>query len=215
MPALAMLLAFALPSPAHAAGATVVLLHGGGWETGDAASMTPWRDDFAAYGYRTLMVDYPLGNVTASIAYVDKIVQQERLRGGPVIAYGLSAGGTIAAALAAAGRVDGAVDAFGPTDFTTWLSPIGLTIMSAVHMSGAEKRSASPYLRLNGLQTPQLLQCGLADPVTGYGQCARYAAAARRGNPDTTLQPTLNAHGQWPGDRRRAREWVQARWPAR
>lgn len=192
----------------------VLLLHGGGWQSGDPTSMYPYRDDFEAHGYRTRVVAYPLGNVTNSIDYVDAIAQQERLGGDPVIAYGISSGGTIAAALAAAGRVDGGVNVVGPTDFTTWVSPVGLAIMLLANMSEAEKQSASPYWRLHGQQTPQLLQCGLVDPITTYDQCTRYTTLAQQGNPDTTLQAMLNAHAQWPADRDRARAWVQARWPS-
>ena len=211
--AVTVLAALTSPLQAHAAAPMVLLLHGGGWQSGDPTSMYAYRDDFEAHGYRTRVVAYPLGSVTASIDYVDAIAQTERLAGEPVIAYGISSGGTIAAALAAAGRVDGGVNIVGPTDFTTWLSPAGLAIMLLANMSEAEKRSASPYWRLNGLQTPQLLQCGLPDPITTYDQCTRYAAAAQQGNPDTSLQAMLNAHAQWPGDRDRARAWVQARWP--
>jgi acetyl esterase/lipase len=213
--ALALLLALAAPTHAQAATPIVLLLHGGGWHGGDPASMDAWRDDFEAHGYRTRSIAYPLGSVTRSIDFVDAIAQQERRAGAPVIAYGISAGGTIAAALAASGRVSGAVDLLGPTDFTSWLSPIGMEVMLAVHMSGAEKRAASPLRRLNGRQTPQLLQCGLLDPVTTYDQCTRYVSAARRGNPDTTLHTLVSVHVQSTADRDRARAWVQARWPAR
>jgi pimeloyl-ACP methyl ester carboxylesterase len=192
----------------------VLLLHGGGWQSGDPTSMYPYRDDFQARGYRTRVIAYPLGNVTRSIDYVDAIAQQERLAGEPVIAYGVSAGGTIAAALAATGRIDGAVNVAGPTDFTRWVTPVGLVTMLRTGMSNAEKRSASPYWRLNGRQAPQLLQCGLVDPVTTYDQCMRYASQARIRQPDTTLEKMVNLHGQWGGDRVAARAWVQARWPA-
>lgn len=209
-----LLCGLATSTPAAAAAPTVLLLHGGGWHSGDPSSMIPWRDDFEAHGYRTRIVGYPLGNVTRSIDHVDAIAQEARRNGKPVVAYGVSAGGTIAAALAAAGRVDGGVDVFGPTNFVRWLSPVGLNVMLAAHMSKAEKVSASPYSRLNGMQAPQLLQCGLLDPVTTYEQCTNYVVAARRGNRDTTLHTMLNAHAQWPSDRARARAWVQARWPA-
>ncbi|MEA2221360.1 MAG: hypothetical protein QOJ35_3986 [Solirubrobacteraceae bacterium] len=209
----ALLAALAAPAGAQAA-PVVLLLHGGGWQSGGSASMIPYRDDLEAHGYRTRLVDYPLGSVTRAIDYTDAIAQAERLRGEPVIAYGLSAGGTIAAALAAAGRVDGAIDVVGPTDFTRWVSPVGIAIMLTLGMSEAEKRSASPAWRLNGLQTPQLLQCGLVDPITTYDQCTRYVSLARSGNTDTTLQTMVNAHGQWDGDGDLARAWLQARWPA-
>jgi hypothetical protein len=111
--------------------------------------------------------------------------------------------------------VSGAVDVIGPTDFAHWLSPLGLNVMTGARMSPAEARLASPLRRLDGNQAPQLLQCGLADPITTYEQCTRYVRAARRGNPDTTLHTMINLHAQGGADRDRARAWVQARWPAR
>lgn len=212
--ALATLFGCIAATQAQAAAPMVLLLHGGGWQSGDPTSMYTHRDELEADGYRTRVVAYPLGNVTASIDYVDAIAQEERLAGGPVIAYGISSGGTIAAALAAAGRVDGGVDVIGPTNFTTWLSPAGQVIMLLANMTPAEKVSASPYYRLNGQQTPQLLQCGILDVITTYDQCTSYRTQAALGNPDTTLQAMLNSHAQWPSDRDRARAWLQARWPA-
>ncbi len=208
--------AFALAAPARgeAAAPMILLLPGGGWQSENAQSMVAFRDEFAASGYRTRIVVYPLGNVTASIDYADAVAQQERTAGAPVIAYGISSGGTIAAALAAQGRVDGGVNVIGPTDFTTWISPVGIYTMLALGMSSQEKQTASPYWRLNPQAAPQLIQCGLLDPVTTYDQCQRYTAAATRQNPDTTLQTMLNAHAQWPADRDRARAWVMARWRA-
>ena len=151
-----------------------------------------WRVDFEARGYRTVTVEYPLHHGHA----VDRLHEghrwRERLRGEPVIAYGISAGGTIAAALAATGLVDGAVNVIGPTDFTTWISPAGLLIINDAHMTAAEKVSASPYFRLDGRSAPQLVQCGLLDLVTTYDQCERYVTRAAAFNPDTTLQRMLN-----------------------
>jgi acetyl esterase/lipase len=203
-----------LAVPNAVAAPMILLLHGGGWQGGSSSEMLPWRDDFQARGYRTRLVDYPLGRVTRSIEYAEAVARDERLRGGPVIAYGMSAGGTIAAALAAEGKVDGAVDVIGPTDFTSWSSVPGVALMLLANMTEDEKRSASPYLRLGGGQSPQLLQCGSLDPITTYDQCTRYVAKAALGNPDTTLQKMLNTHSQSPGDRDNARTWVMARWPA-
>jgi pimeloyl-ACP methyl ester carboxylesterase len=203
-----------LAVPDAVAAPTILLLHGGGWYSGSVSEMIPWHDDFRAHGYRTRLVDYPLGRVTRSIEYAEAVARDERLRGEPVIAYGMSAGGTIAAALAAEGLVDGAVDVIGPTDFTTWSTLTGVAIMILANMSEDEKRSASPYLRLTGRQGPQLLQCGTLDVITPVDQCVRYVAKAALGNSDTTLQTMFNSHSQSREDRDRARAWVMARWPA-
>lgn len=81
--------------------------------------------------------------------------------------------------------------------------------------TAAQKRAASPYWMLNGRQTPQLVQCGLADPLVEWPQCQRYAAAAFKGQPDTRLHSLANGHAQSSRDRAIAREWIAARWPTR
>lgn len=190
----------------------VLLLPGGGWQHADPETMRPWLTDFAAHGIRARAITYPLKNV---IAAIDAVRQDAAAEPGPVIAYGISAGGTIAAALAATGDVAGAVNIAGPTDFTRWMSPAGLQIMRQIGMrTPAQKRAASPYWRLNGLQSPQLVQCGIADPLVEYTQCARYASAAYNSQRDTRLQPMVNAHAQSSRDRMIAREWIAAHWPA-
>lgn len=195
-----------LPPPAP----LVLLLPPGGFQHADPAVMRPWVDDFAKHGSEARAISYPLRDVAAAIEYVAKIAANEPR---PVIAYGLSAGGTIAAGAAAIGAVDGAVDIAGPVDFTRWVSPAGLKIMRDIGMTSyAEKRAASPYWRLGGRQTPQLLQYGVADPLVEFTQGERYASAAWRGNPDTTLQRLVNGHGQSSYDRTRARNWIVTRW---
>jgi acetyl esterase/lipase len=194
---------------------TILLLHGGGFQTGAAADMRPWQVEFEADGYRTISVEYPRGRVTPAIDYAEALARRERLRTKPVIAYGVSAGGTIAAALAAKGVVDGAVNVLGPTDFTRWGTLLGAYYMLAARMSSAEKRSDSPLWMLAGQQTPQLLQCGRLDYITPWDQCRSYVRRAATANPDTSLQPMLNTHDQSAADRAKARAWVQAHWPAR
>lgn len=190
---------------------TVLLLPGGGWQHADPDTMAPWAWDFARHGIRARAITYPLRDVPAAIRYVAQVAAREP---GPVIAYGISAGGTIAAALAATGQIAGAVNIAGPTDFTRWMSPFGSPIMAQIGMrSYAQKRTASPYWMLNGRQVPQLIQCGLADPLVEWTQCARYAHAAHLGQRDTRLDAMANAHAQSSLDRDRARAWIAARWP--
>ena len=202
--------------PRRPASPTVLLLPGGGWQNVDPASLKAWKRDFEAHGYRVEVVAYPTRSVLRAIEFVARRAA-ERRRHGPVIAYGISAGGTIAAALAATGEVDGAVNVIGPTDFTRWVTPTAFQIKAQLRMSRAEQYAASPYWRLGtrGRVTAQLIQCGVLDPLVTYEQCLRYAGAAKKRNADTTLQPMLNAHAQWTRpDRDRARAWVQQRWPA-
>lgn len=185
---------------------TVILLPGGGWQHADPATMQPWVDDFHAHGIRAFSITYPLRDVIKAIDYVRGVVQRQR---GKVVVYGISAGGTIAAALAAEGSIYAGVNIVGPTDFTRWLSPGGLYIMRQIGMkSYAQKRAASPYWRLTPKASPQLIQCGLADPIVTYEQCLRYYKAAKKSQSSTRLDALVDAHGQLPRDRDAARRWV-------
>src|SRR5215207_5503296 len=201
---------------------TVLMLHGGGFIGGSPGSVQPLADDLRAAGYNAIAVDYrsenPTGNVLGEIATVRKRVMEFEERG-PVIAYGVSAGGTLAAALAAQGEVAGAVVAGGPTDLVNWigLSPLPTPqFWRRMGMSTAARRLASPIYRLNGDQSPQLLLYGDIDLLVPVEQGLSYQRAARRGQPDTTftLMP-LSPHAFWPSYRQVAKTWIQARWPAR
>lgn len=187
----------------------VLLLPPGGFQHADPATMRPWVDDFRAHGMEARAISYPLRTVVGAIEYVAGIAASEPR---PVIAYGLSAGGTIAAGAAATGAVEGAVSIAGPMDFTRWVSPAGLKIMRDIGMTSyAQKRAASPFWLLNGRQAPQLVQCGVADPLVEETQCERYASAAWRGNRDTTLRRMVDAHHQSSAERDVAREWIVRR----
>lgn len=188
----------------------VILLPGGGWQNAYPSMMQRWVDDFEAHGIRARAITYPLRDVVAAINHVREVVKAEP---GPVVVYGASAGGTLAAAIGAEGIVAGAVNLFGPTDFTRWTGA-GLIYMREIGMTTYEqKRAASPYWRLSQYVTPspQLQQCGLVDPLVTYEQCIRYHDGAKRLQPDTRLDPMLNAHDQSPQDRAKAREWVRQR----
>lgn len=185
---------------------TVILLPGGGWQNADPHTMQPWVDDFKAHGIHAIAITYPLRDVNAAIDYVRGVVKRTP---GKVVVYGISAGGTIAAALAAEGSVAAGVNIVGPTDFTRWISPGGLYIMRQIGMKGyAQKKSASPYWRLTPKVSPQLIQCGLVDPIVTYEQCIRYYNASKKSQASTRLDGLVDAHGQLPRDRDAARRWV-------
>jgi acetyl esterase/lipase len=199
---------------------TVLLLHGGGFTGGDPSSVEPLVRDLRAVGYDALAVDYrsenPTGNVLGEIATVRRHVREVEARG-PVVAYGVSAGGTLAAALAARGEVDGAVVAGGPTNLLSWvgLSPLPTEgFWQRLGMDHAARRAASPYFRLDGSQSPQLLLYGDVDPIVPIDQGLNYLRAALKGQPDTMLSLMgVAPHIYWPSYRLLARKWIQARWP--
>jgi acetyl esterase/lipase len=202
---------------------TVLLLHGGGFNGGTPATVEPLAGDIRALGYSVVVAPYrdanPTGNVLGEIATVRRYALRAKRRG-PVVAYGVSAGGTLAAALAARGEVDGAVVAGAPTNLTNWIcvSPYISTprYWRDLGMDAAARREASPYYRLDGRQSPQLLLYGDIDPLVPIDQGLNYNRAASKAQPDTTLTiMSLSPHGFPAPYRVQARRWIQARWPVR
>jgi acetyl esterase/lipase len=201
---------------------TVLVLHGGGFIGGYPGSVEPLAQDLRAAGYEAIAVDYrsenPNGNVLGEIATVRRLVMEAETRG-PVVAYGVSAGGTLAAALAARGEVAGAVVAGGPTNLLNWIGiapqPTQL-FWQHMGMDRNERIQASPYYRLNGDQSPQLLLYGDIDPIVPVDQGLNYYRAAHKGQADTTFTlMTVSPHAYWNSYRLQARRWIEARWPAR
>jgi acetyl esterase/lipase len=205
-----------------AATVTILVLHGGGFNGGHPGSVEPIARDLRAAGYNAIAVPYrdenPTGNVLGEIATVRRYAQQAASHG-PVVTYGVSAGGTLAAALAATGEVAGAVVAGGPTNLLTWTTVSPLTIPSYwqnLGMSVADRRAASPYFRLTGRQSPQLLLYGDIDPIVTIDQGVNYYRAARKGQADTMYTLMNLAPHTFPQPyRAEARAWIQRHWPVR
>lgn len=201
---------------------TVLVLHGGGFIGGGPSSVEPLAADLRAAGYDAIAVDYragnPTGNVLGEIATVHRHVKAAEARG-PVVAYGVSAGGTLAAALAARGEVAGAVVAGAPTNLLTWIGPAPVStglFWSRMGMDRNARREASPYYRLNGRQSPQLLLYGDIDLIVPIEQGLNYMRVASRGQADTTFTLMgVSPHAYWNSYRVLAKQWIQARWPAR
>ncbi|MEA2232974.1 MAG: hypothetical protein QOD83_2790 [Solirubrobacteraceae bacterium] len=202
---------------------TILLLHGGGFNGGDPSTVAPIATGLRDDGYRVIVVPYrdrnPTGNVLGEIDTVKDYADNARLRG-PVVAYGISSGATLAAALASRGEVDGAVVAGGPMNLVTWFSLDGYfasqRFWNQLGMSREDRRNASPYYRIEGRQSPQLMLYGDIDPLVNVEQGISYARAARRGQSDTTLKVmTLSPHTYPERFRRMARAWITQRWPPR
>jgi acetyl esterase/lipase len=198
----------------------IMLLHGGGFNGGLPASVAPIASDLRGAGYNVIAVPYrdenPTGNILGEIATVRRYARDAG-RNGPVVAYGVSAGGTLAAALAARGDVAGAVVAGGPTNLLTWICLSPLTTPSywkSLGMSTADRRAASPFFRLDGHQSPQLLLYGDVDLLVPIDQGITYFHAARLRQADTkfTLMP-VSPHMFRAPYVDEAREWIQQRWP--
>jgi acetyl esterase/lipase len=101
--------------------AEVLVFHGGSYWLNipgtEAAAVA-----YAGLGFRAVMVDYTLNDLTATLKYVRDLAKAEGKKYKWLYAYGDSAGGGLSALLAAQGLVDGAF-AWAPTvDLVRWQS---------------------------------------------------------------------------------------------
>jgi len=137
-------------APEQAKQVSILFVHGGAWAGGSPAELEPLAVKYRGLGYNAISIEYRDGNnnILHQIDNVQAQVSKYRARG-PVVLYGVSAGGTLAAALAAAGKVDGAVVVGAPTDLPTWSSNpyrgfFARKVLEALGMTPAEVRDACP-----------------------------------------------------------------------
>lgn len=205
--------------------ATVLFLHGGAWVGGTPAELEPLAAKYRTLGYNAISVNYRDGdnNILHLIDNVQAEVSKHQDKG-PVVLYGVSAGGTLAAALAANGKVDGAVVIGAPTDLPTWSAnpyqgSLARKVLNALGMTPAQVREASPIGRLSGRPAPQLLQYGDSDEFVPPQQGATYARAARKLQADIKFETMggvdhTAALAYTPAYAGHAQAWIQQRWPA-
>lgn len=197
------------PVQAKAAKPTVVLIPGGGWLTADPAGMAAPLNDLRSHGIRARVISYPLGDPLRAERYMERVVSKIR---GPVVLYGMSAGGTIAAALAATGQVAGAVNVEGPTDLLRWITPFGIALRQKLHLRPALLRAASPYWRLTDRVSPQLNFCGKNDQFVNCRLIAAYARASLSRQRDSKFYATTASHELRQSEMDIARQWIMHRW---
>jgi acetyl esterase len=169
----------------HAAPA-IVLVHGGGWQSGDKASLAAIATTFAQAGFSSFSVDYRLApaapypaavdDVAAAVRWLRDPAQVQRFGIDPkrVGLFGVSAGGTIAAwvAMSGTGSLD---DGSRVRAVATWSGPMALvryavrrtptapTSSVAVylgcdpHRCRSRERDASPVTHVDGSDPPMLV----------------------------------------------------------
>jgi acetyl esterase/lipase len=194
----------AAPAPAHAK-TVVLLVHGGGWKTGDESQMYSLRDTLLAQGLNARAISYRTndsGYIPTLVTHVRREVAAEHGRGNRVVLYGISAGGELVLTLAARGEVDGAVVTAPPVDLVHWkpqldatarlvwnprLRSNGTVDWSDFGMSSRQARTMSPINRLGRAAAPTLIFHGDADRLVPLSEGIRYARKARRFQKDTKL----------------------------
>lgn len=197
--------------PAQSAGAlaTVVWIHGGGWQSGSRAQVEQARW-LACSGYAVASVEYRLSgeavfpaqvhDVKAAIRFLRANASSYGLDPDRIAVFGSSAGGHLASLVALSGgvealedlsqgnpatssRVRAGVDFYGPTDFADMDAAILAPGSLCPASRASHGRADSPESRLLG--------CAVADPA-----CASRVAQA---NPityvDASDPPLLVMHG--------------------
>lgn len=207
---------------------TVLFLHGGAWVGGSPAELEPLAATYRKHGYNAISITYRDGdnNILHLIDNVEAEVAKHRSKG-PVILYGVSAGGTLAAAVAAAGKVDGGVVIGAPTDLETWSSnpyqgSLAKKVLDGLGMTPDQQRDASPINRLGEKPAPQLLQYGDRDEFVPVAQGEIYLRAARTRQPKLEIEletmrgvDHTGALAYTPTYAESALQWIQQRWPSR
>jgi acetyl esterase/lipase len=107
-----------LAAPAVAAKPVVLTIHGGGYFVDDTAMMAAVDASFEAAGFKSVPVDYTLGDIRAGWRDVRRAARRFPHR--RVYAYGESAGGGFAALLATTRLIDGAVVHSPIVDLRAW-----------------------------------------------------------------------------------------------
>lgn len=78
----------------------LLLLHPGSFWLGNASTMQPAAAIAARYGFRPILAEYPLEDLSRAVRWTKRQARKYHRRGRDVYAYGESSGGTLAALLA-------------------------------------------------------------------------------------------------------------------
>jgi acetyl esterase/lipase len=216
MLALACAYALAAAPPAHAGDVvcepsgpsrgTILYFHPGGFIQGKASDPfnRAWCQEFAARGYRTRVVDYPLFDIPGAVRAARAAAAREP---GPRYAVGDSSGGTLAALLAVQRRVDGAATFGAVTDLLAW--PRDRGEWRKHHATRAQRIAASPARQPGRTASPLLLMHDPDDEVVPFRHSRRlaYRAAGAR---LVRVNAQYANHTWRPAHRARIADWLDA-----
>jgi acetyl esterase/lipase len=174
---------------ADANGATVVLIHGGGWVGGDKHDLKPEALRLAQLGYVVVSLNYRLAprhlypaaidDVTAAVKWFGAPSRAQRFGIDPqrIGVVGYSAGGQLAAMLATTDqRVSAAVSLSGVYDFSTF-DDAALFLGCDAAACPARARAASPIDHVHPDARPLLMVSSADDPIVSAGQLTEMDAA--------------------------------------
>jgi acetyl esterase len=173
----------------NANGATVVLIHGGGWVGGDKRDLKPEALRLAQLGYIVVSLNYRLAPMHLYPAATDDVKAAVRWFASPARArrfgidphrvgvVGYSAGGQLAAMLATTDeRVAAAVSLSGVYDFSTF-DDASLFLGCDAAVCPSRARAASPIDHVHADASPLLMVSSADDPIVSSGQLTEMDAA--------------------------------------
>jgi acetyl esterase/lipase len=186
----------------------VVIIHGGGWNSGDKANAREINigTNLALHGYVALSINYRLATGTAptwpqplhdcktAVRWLRQNAARLQVDPDRIGAIGGSAGGHLAAMLALTGPDDGLEPAGPPAKFPTAIrcavdlyGPVDLLNYHDVKMLGKSRaeapelyRAASPITYANRGDAPILILHGTADKTVDVKQSDTFAAVLQR-----------------------------------
>ena len=193
--------------PDGPARATVLYFYAGGFVTGQASdpANVGLCHEFAARGYRTRVVEYPLADLPGAVRAARAAARRHRT---PTYAVGGSAGGTLAALLAVEGAVEGGVTWAAPTDLLTW--PPDRAGRRELRATRRERIAASPYHQVTPRAVPLLLMHDPRDRVVAFDHATRLAERAPTARV-RRVRGDYMRHTWRPADRQRILDWLDAR----
>ncbi len=174
---------------------TMILIHGGGWNSGTRNEFTAYIDSFRRRmpDWAIVNLDYRLvGNGRAWPAPEEDVHQAVNLVADSSVAFGIRRNGLVLLGVSAGGhlallqaykhadpQVAAVVDFFGPTDLTAmylqpWhpFVPIALQMVTGTNpaLQPGKFREWSPVIYVGAKTPPTLLLHGAADPVVDLSQ---------------------------------------------
>jgi acetyl esterase/lipase len=200
---------------------TILLVHGGGWVSGDKAELTSSAEYFASQGYTAANINYRLATDTSNqyptadndtvqaLQFVQSHAAVYQVDKTHISAFGTSAGASLALTLGTEHLVNGVMDFYGPTDFTdqnllndTFNNESNAAILMTVFGVGLPQGytlyfDASPINNLSASFPPTIIFHGELDNTVPYMQSVNLNTALTQTwgvVSDLNLEPTLG-HG--------------------
>lgn len=181
----------------------VIMIHGGGWDSGDRTEISTLNHWLARRGFAVAAIEYrlapdwkwpaPAEDVSAAMDYLQQNAGSLGIAGDRFVLFGRSAGGQIATATATRRddkRVRGAVSFYGPQDmvfaweYSTEDDVLDSFALLRGYLGGSPDEfpqryeDASPYLKTDATvkAVPTLLVHGKLDTLVWVEQSKRYAS---------------------------------------